>query len=109
MIGQAQTAYKQLFDETKADYDACVKGLRERFEPEMKKELYLAKFQARTKRPAESWAAFVEDLKVLASKAFLKLQDDAKEQLALTQYLGQLDNIQIIIVWGQAEASQDTG
>ena len=32
---------------------------------------------------------------VLASKAFPKLQDDAKEQLALTQYLGQLDNIQI--------------
>ena len=34
-------------------------------------------------------------MKVLASKAFPKLQDDAKEQLALTQYLGQLDNIQI--------------
>ena len=95
MTGRAQTAYKQLSDETRADYDACVQGLRERFEPETKKELYLAEFQARTKRPAESWAAFAEDLKVLASKAFPKLQDDAKELLALTQYLGQLDNIQI--------------
>ena len=84
MTGRAQTAYNQLSDKTRADYDACVpQELLERLEPETKKELYLAEFQARTKRPAESWAAFAENLKVLASKAFPKLQDDAKEQLAL--------------------------
>ena len=94
-MGWAQTAYKQLSNETRADYDACVKDLWEQFKPETKKELYLAKFQARNKRLAESWAAFIKDMIVLASKAFPKLQDDAKEQLALTQYLGQLDNIQI--------------
>ena len=85
MTGRAQTAYKQLSGETRANYDACVQGLRERFKPKTKKELYSAEFQARTKQPAESWAAFAEDLKVLASKAFPKLQDDAKELLALTQ------------------------
>ena len=43
----------------------------------------------------EGWAAFTEDLKVLANKAFPRLQDDAKEQLALSRYLGQLTNHQI--------------
>ena len=32
---------------------------------------------------------------MLASKAFPQLQDDAKEQLALNHYLGQLTNHQI--------------
>ena len=82
MTGRAQTAFKQLSNEARADYAACVKGLRERFEPESKKELYLAEFQTRSKRSTESWAAFAEDLKVLASKAFPKPQGDAKEQLA---------------------------
>ena len=49
MMGWAQTTYKQLSDETQTDYDTCIKGLQERFEPETKKELYLAEFQARTK------------------------------------------------------------
>ena len=43
----------------------------------------------------ESCAAVTEDLKVPANKAFPKLQGDAKEQLALTQYLGQLGNVQV--------------
>ena len=72
-----------------------MKSLRERFEPECKKELYLAEFQTRCKRKTESWAALAEDLKTLANKAFPTLQEDAKQQLALTHYLGQLDNPQI--------------
>jgi len=95
MTGRAQTAYKQLSDETRTDYTACVKGLQERFEPESKKELYLAEFQMWSKQTNESWAAFAEDLNILASKAFPKLQADAKEQLALTQYLGQLNNMKV--------------
>ena len=95
MTGRAQTAFKQLSTESRADYPTCIKGLRERFEPECKKELYLAEFQIRCKRKTESWGSFAEDLKILANKAFPALQDDAKEQLALTHYLGQLDNPQI--------------
>ena len=40
-------------------------------------------------------AAFAEDMKVLADKAFPQLQNDAKEQLALNHYLGQLTDQQI--------------
>ena len=35
----------------------------------------------------DNWAAFAEDLKTVII-AFLMLQDDAKEQLALIHYLG---------------------
>ena len=95
MTGRAQTAFKQLPEESRAEYPACIKGLRERFEPACKKELYLAEFQTRGKQKNETWAAFAEDLKTLTAKAFPTLQDDAREQLALTHYLGQLDNPQI--------------
>ena len=95
MTGRAQTAFKQLPQESREDYATCIKALRERFEPESKRELYLAEFQTRSKRKDESWAAFADDLKVLANRAFPKLQDNAKQQLALTHYLGQLDNVQI--------------
>ena len=87
LTGRAQTAFKQLAGEARATYDNCKVALRERFEPASKKELYLAEFQTRSKRANEGWAAFAEDLKVLADKAFPQLQNDAKEQLALNHYL----------------------
>ena len=56
----------------------------------------IAEFQTRSKGANEGWAAFAEDLKVLADKAaFPQLQNDAKEQLALNHYLGQLTDQQI--------------
>ena len=95
LTGRAQTAFKQLSEEARATYADCIKALRERFEPATKKELYLAEFQTWFKRANEGWAAFAEDLKVLADKAFPQLPNDAKEQLALNRYLIQLTDNQI--------------
>lgn len=95
LTGRAQTAYKQLSETARASYADCKKALRERYEPESKKELYLAEFQARRKRRDEDWAAYAEDLRLLADKAFPALQPEAKEQLSLTHYLGQIENQQI--------------
>ncbi len=95
LTGRAQTAFKQLSTETRASYATCKQGLRERFEPESKKELYLAEFQSRRKRKDEEWPAFAEDLRVLATKAYPDLPAEAKEQLALTHYLGQIENVQV--------------
>jgi len=95
LTGRAQTAYKQLPEEARADYKKCIKGLQERFEPESKKELYLVQFQTRNKQKDEDWATFAEDLKVLARKAFPNLQVDVREQLTLTSYLAQIDSTQI--------------
>ena len=57
--------------------------------------MYLAEFQTRSKRAKEGWAAFIEALKTLVNKAFPQLQGDAKEQIALNHYLGQISNHQI--------------
>ena len=43
----------------------------------------------------ESWADFDDELLLLASKAFPSLQDEAREELALTRYLYQLSDPQV--------------
>lgn len=95
MTGRAQKAFKNLSEEAKSSYDLCKKALRERFEPASKKELYQSEFHTRRRRKTEDWAAFAEDLKTLAERAFPDLQDEAREHLALTHYLGQLENLQV--------------
>ena len=69
-------AFKQLSETTRATYDACKKGLRERFEPACKQHLYIMEFQARRKRRDEDWPSYKEDLKILAEKAFPELQEE---------------------------------
>ena len=44
--------------------------------------------------PLEGWADFAEDLRVLTDNAYPDLEDKTREQLALTQYLGQLSSPQ---------------
>ena len=67
---QNQKANKQLSARVPANHAACIKGLQERFELDCKKELYLAKFETRSKSKIENWATFAEDLKTLINKAF---------------------------------------
>ena len=43
----------------------------------------------------EDWVTFAEDLKQLVERAYPDLQEDAREQLALTHYLGQLKHQQL--------------
>ena len=50
----------------------------------------------RKKRKNEEWAALAEDLKLLTEKGFPELQPEAREQLALSHYLGQIDSTQIV-------------
>ena len=44
---------------------------------------------------AQEWADFGEDLRLLVDKANPDFEDDAKEHLALNQFVSQLDNQQI--------------
>ena len=69
MTGQAQIAYKQLSEGARAGYAACIKSLRERFEPACKKHLYVAECETRCKKKSENWAAFAEDPNTLIAKA----------------------------------------
>ena len=72
-----------------------MEALKERFEPESKRQLYLAELRTKRKKRTESWADFADDLKTLVDKAYPDLDSRAREQLALTHYLGQLANPQV--------------
>ena len=76
-------------------YADSVKALRERFEPNSKRELYVAEFCAWCKMKTEDWADYADELRALADKAYLDLQDEARERIALNHFLEHLDNPQI--------------
>ena len=71
------------------------KALKDKFEPEAMKEMYVAEFQVRKKARTRGWAEFANHLKLLADKAFPELENKAREYLALTQFTGQVDNPQV--------------
>ena len=66
------------------------KSLKERFELESRRELYLSEFSTRKRKSGEGWAEYADELRVLADKAFPELEEKAREQLALNQYLSHL-------------------
>ena len=95
LVGGAQTAYGRLPTTARETYADLTKALKERFEPDAMKELYVAEFQTRKKAKTEGWAEFADHLKLLADKAFPDLEDKARECMALTQFMGQVDNPQV--------------
>ena len=96
LTGRAQTALKRQPEATRNSYADTLAALKRRFEPESKRELYVAEFQTRRKGKAESWADFAEDLRKLADRAYNDLQEEAKEKLSLTRYLDQIADPQVL-------------
>ena len=88
-------ALQHLPEDTKASYEDAKKALKERFEPESRKDRYKAEFQARRKKRTEGWPDYAEDLKILVDKAYPDLEPAARVQMALTHYLAQIDNTQV--------------
>ena len=95
LTGRAATAYKRLPDDTRGDFGQTMKALKKRFEPESKQSLYMAELNSKKKRTSEDWAAFGEDLRVLAEKAYPDLEPAAQERLALNQFLDRIDDGQL--------------
>ena len=95
LTGRAQLAFQHASTEIQEDYDRLKQAMKDRFEPESRKGRYQAEFQTRRKKPSEGWADFAQDLQSLADKAFPHLQGEARDQLALTHYLSQIDNAQL--------------
>ena len=95
LTGRAQKAFQRLTEGAQADFKLATKALRERFEPANKRELYVAEFQVRRKKKSEGWADIADDLRVLADKAYPELEAEARERLALHQYLALIDNTQV--------------
>jgi hypothetical protein len=95
LTGRAATAFRRLPEADRATFAKIVAGLTKRFEPECRKELYVAEFQRRTKRRSEDWAAYAEDLRTLVEKAYPALQTEAQELLALNHFLAQIENVHV--------------
>ena len=86
---RAQTAFQKLSDSATATCKEAKKALKERFETASKKGLYQAELQTRWKKRTETWASYAED----ARRQGLPIpQTEAKEQIALTQYLALIDS-----------------
>ena len=95
LTGKAHVAYTQLPHVTQQTYAEVKGALREHFEPDSKRELYKVQFESRKKQAEENWADFGDDLMVLVNKAFPNLQEEAREQLAISKYLDQLRDPQV--------------
>ena len=95
LAGRAQKALQGLPEEARGSYDNVKVALTQRFEPASKRELYNAELQVRAKKHGEGWANFAEDLRRLVDKAYPDLEANAREQLALSQYLSRLHNPQV--------------
>ena len=95
LTGRALLAFKKFSVTTKASYKNVVVAMQERFEPQSKRDLYLAEFQVHCKKRTETWADYGEDLRILVDKAYPTLDDDARQQLALQRYLSQLQDEQV--------------
>ena len=95
LTGRALLAFRKFSVTTKASYENVVVAMQERFEPQSKRDLYLAEFQVRCKKRTETWADYGEDLRILVDKAYPILDDDARQQLAFQRYLSQLRDEQV--------------
>ena len=69
LTGRGVLVYKKFSVTAHSSFKVAVVALAERFEPESRRNLYLAEFQSRCKKITESWADFGEYLRVLVDKA----------------------------------------
>ena len=97
LTGKAATAFRRLTEDNRATFEAAKAALTGRFAPASRKHRCQAELHTRRRRRGETWADFADVLQSLADKAYPGLQEEAKERLALTAYLGQLDHAQVAL------------
>ena len=68
LTGRVLMAYKKFPTTARGSYKNAIKAMQERFEPESRRDLYLAEFQTRRKGKTETWPEFGEDFRVLVDK-----------------------------------------
>ena len=95
LTDKAHVALTRLPNDAHDSYASLKAALLERFEPSSKREVYKAEFESRRKKSSESWVDFGYELLRLVDRAFPSLQQEAKEQLALSRYLDQLTSAEV--------------
>ena len=95
LTGKAQTVFRKLPQDVRENYAECVKALKQRFDPDSRRELYVAELHTRARRKEEDWASYGDVLRTLADKTYGDLEEIARERLALTQFLAHIENPQV--------------
>ena len=95
LTGRAATVMRRLSEADKASFDTICAAMKNRFEPQCRKGVFIAEFQTKTRRRGEDWVSFGEDLKALVEKAYPSRQPEAQELLALNQFLNQIEEQQL--------------
>eukprot|EP00731_Ephydatia_muelleri_P013119 Em0007g429a len=95
LTGKALAAFSRCSEDVRNDYGECMKALAKCFNPDSKREVYVAELHSRNRRKEEDWATYADILKGLADKAYPDLEEAARERLALNQFLGELDKPQV--------------
>ena len=95
LTGRAQKALQRLPDTARTSYDATKLALIARFDPETRQTRYQVELQTRRRKSTEGWADYADDLRTLADRAYPTLQEEARECLAINQYLTQLTQPQV--------------
>ena len=90
LIGKAHKAWNRLPKENKGSYPLAKAALCNRIEPESRKDLYAAEFQARSKRRDETWDDLADNL-----WTFRDLDERAKEMLSVDRFLSLLDRPEV--------------
>ena len=97
LAAKAQTAVRKMPESVRNNYGECVQALKQRFDPDSKRDLYIAELHTRARHRGEDWASYGDALRTLADKAYGDLEEKARERLALTQYLSHIDNPQVAL------------
>jgi hypothetical protein len=84
--GQARAFYTTLTRPDKASFRDLARALEQRFGSARQQTRWVSKFQTRLKLVGESIAAYGDDLRLLARKAYCNLEQEAQETLALQQF-----------------------
>ena len=84
--GQARVFYTSLPIRDKRSYRSLLARLEQRFGSARQQSRWISRLQARVRRPGESIAALGDDLLLMAQKAYISLDANAQEMLALQQF-----------------------
>lgn len=84
--GQARVFYSSLPTTAKRNYENLTSLLEQRFGSTRQQSRWLSKFQTRSRLQGESAADFGDELCLLARKAYVSLESEAQELLALQQF-----------------------
>ena len=90
--GNAQQVLYDMPADEREDYEAILKALKRRFDPENQESLKKIEFKSRSKKREETMNEYTFALRRLVHSAFPKLPSDAQEDMLVDQFIRGLPN-----------------